>query len=162
MSHSEPITCCVRAGCTALLLKPFWIVGWLRNWRAAWFHRLKQWLQWGNGVEPPSSPHLPASPLADIDECVEGTDNCHIDAICQNTPKSYKCICKSGYTGDGKHCKGRGTSPPTVPLVQQVTAPAGQSWQWLFSSVPALADSWFTPAHCRCFSPLFCFKLLAY
>ncbi|XP_058032164.1 signal peptide, CUB and EGF-like domain-containing protein 3 isoform X8 [Ahaetulla prasina] len=41
----------------------------------------------------------------DIDECVDGTDNCHIDAICQNTPKSYKCICKSGYTGDGKHCK---------------------------------------------------------
>uniref|UniRef100_A0A672U4N7 Signal peptide, CUB domain and EGF like domain containing 3 n=1 Tax=Strigops habroptila TaxID=2489341 RepID=A0A672U4N7_STRHB len=52
------------------------------------------------------SPHRsPASPLADVDECVEGTDNCHIDAICQNTPKSYKCICKSGYTGDGKHCK---------------------------------------------------------
>ncbi|KAM8975270.1 signal peptide, CUB and EGF-like domain-containing protein 3 isoform 2-T2 [Pelodytes ibericus] len=41
----------------------------------------------------------------DIDECVEGTDSCHIDAICQNTPRSYKCICKSGYTGDGKHCK---------------------------------------------------------
>ncbi|XP_073522521.1 signal peptide, CUB and EGF-like domain-containing protein 3 isoform X3 [Phyllobates terribilis] len=41
----------------------------------------------------------------DVDECVEGTDNCHIDAICQNTQRSYKCICKSGYTGDGKHCK---------------------------------------------------------
>lgn len=41
----------------------------------------------------------------DVDECVEGTDNCHIDAICQNTPKSYKCICKSGYTGDGKQCE---------------------------------------------------------
>lgn len=47
------------------------------------------------------------SSFTDIDECVDGTDNCHIDAICQNTPKSYKCICKSGYTGDGKHCKGR-------------------------------------------------------
>uniref|UniRef100_A0A8C8A5L6 Signal peptide, CUB and EGF-like domain-containing protein 3 n=1 Tax=Otus sunia TaxID=257818 RepID=A0A8C8A5L6_9STRI len=55
---------------------------------------------------PPALPIAPlASPLADVDECVEGTDNCHIDAICQNTPKSYKCICKSGYTGDGKHCK---------------------------------------------------------
>ncbi|XP_045148922.1 signal peptide, CUB and EGF-like domain-containing protein 3 [Echinops telfairi] len=41
----------------------------------------------------------------DVDECVEGTDHCHIDAICQNTPRSYKCTCKSGYTGDGKHCK---------------------------------------------------------
>ncbi|XP_053313836.1 signal peptide, CUB and EGF-like domain-containing protein 3 [Spea bombifrons] len=41
----------------------------------------------------------------DVDECVEGTDYCHIDAICQNMPLSFKCICKSGYTGDGKHCK---------------------------------------------------------
>ncbi|KAB1261530.1 signal peptide protein; CUB and EGF-like domain-containing protein 3 [Camelus dromedarius] len=49
--------------------------------------------------------HVPLLPLPDVDECVEGTDNCHIDAICQNTPRSYKCICKSGYTGDGKHCK---------------------------------------------------------
>uniref|UniRef100_A0A9J8CW14 Signal peptide, CUB and EGF-like domain-containing protein 3 n=1 Tax=Cyprinus carpio carpio TaxID=630221 RepID=A0A9J8CW14_CYPCA len=28
-----------------------------------------------------------------------------MDAICQNTLKSYKCICKSGYKGDGKHCE---------------------------------------------------------
>lgn len=53
----------------------------------------------------------PPWPLADVDECVEGTDNCHIDAICQNTPRSYKCICKSGYTGDGKHCKGETGRP---------------------------------------------------
>uniref|UniRef100_A0A4W3JHW1 Signal peptide, CUB and EGF-like domain-containing protein 3 n=1 Tax=Callorhinchus milii TaxID=7868 RepID=A0A4W3JHW1_CALMI len=42
---------------------------------------------------------------SDVDECVEGTDNCHIDAICQNTPKFYKCICKSGYTGNGEQCE---------------------------------------------------------
>uniref|UniRef100_F6TP48 Signal peptide, CUB and EGF-like domain-containing protein 3 n=1 Tax=Ornithorhynchus anatinus TaxID=9258 RepID=F6TP48_ORNAN len=41
----------------------------------------------------------------DVDECVEGTDNCHIDAICQNTPRAYRCLCKSGYSGDGKHCR---------------------------------------------------------
>ncbi|KAJ8370459.1 hypothetical protein SKAU_G00104870 [Synaphobranchus kaupii] len=40
----------------------------------------------------------------DVDECAEALDNCSIDAICQNTLKSYKCICKSGYTGDGKRC----------------------------------------------------------
>ncbi|XP_072566478.1 signal peptide, CUB and EGF-like domain-containing protein 1 [Paramormyrops kingsleyae] len=43
--------------------------------------------------------------LADVDECSEGTDDCHIDALCQNTPKSFKCICKPGYKGDGKHCE---------------------------------------------------------
>ncbi|MFT7812599.1 signal peptide, CUB and EGF-like domain-containing protein 1 [Arapaima gigas] len=43
--------------------------------------------------------------LADTDECSEATDDCHIDALCQNTPKSYKCICKPGYKGDGKQCE---------------------------------------------------------
>lgn len=41
----------------------------------------------------------------DVDECSEGTDDCHIDAICQNTPKSYKCLCKPGYKGEGKQCE---------------------------------------------------------
>ncbi|XP_053562764.1 signal peptide, CUB and EGF-like domain-containing protein 3 [Bombina bombina] len=49
--------------------------------------------------------HSSSNSNQDVDECMEGTDSCHIDAICQNTPRSYKCICKSGYTGDGKHCK---------------------------------------------------------
>uniref|UniRef100_A0A8C5FHV3 Signal peptide, CUB domain and EGF like domain containing 3 n=1 Tax=Gadus morhua TaxID=8049 RepID=A0A8C5FHV3_GADMO len=51
--------------------------------------------------------HLVSSLLSllDVDECAEALDNCSIDAICQNTLKSYKCICKSGYKGDGKHCE---------------------------------------------------------
>uniref|UniRef100_A0A7N8YFL9 Signal peptide, CUB and EGF-like domain-containing protein 1 n=1 Tax=Mastacembelus armatus TaxID=205130 RepID=A0A7N8YFL9_9TELE len=40
-----------------------------------------------------------------MDECAEGSDDCHIDALCQNTPKSYNCICKPGYKGDGKQCE---------------------------------------------------------
>ncbi|KAF3704850.1 Signal peptide, CUB and EGF-like domain-containing protein 1 Precursor [Channa argus] len=43
--------------------------------------------------------------VADTDECAEGSDDCHIDALCQNTPKSYNCICKPGYKGDGKQCE---------------------------------------------------------
>ncbi|KAM8884341.1 signal peptide, CUB and EGF-like domain-containing protein 1 isoform 3-T3 [Synchiropus picturatus] len=43
--------------------------------------------------------------LADADECAEGSDDCHIDALCQNTAKSYNCICKPGYKGDGKQCE---------------------------------------------------------
>ncbi|XP_021333197.1 signal peptide, CUB and EGF-like domain-containing protein 2 isoform X5 [Danio rerio] len=39
------------------------------------------------------------------DQCAEGSDACHIDAICQNTPTSYKCTCKTGFKGDGKHCE---------------------------------------------------------
>ncbi|KAF7245525.1 Signal peptide, CUB and EGF-like domain-containing protein 2 [Varanus komodoensis] len=41
----------------------------------------------------------------DVDECAEGIDDCHPDAICQNTPKLYKCMCKPGYSGEGKTCK---------------------------------------------------------
>nr|XP_033783767.1 signal peptide, CUB and EGF-like domain-containing protein 2 isoform X3 [Geotrypetes seraphini] len=41
----------------------------------------------------------------DVDECSRGTDDCHPDAICQNTLRSYKCICRPGYQGDGKHCE---------------------------------------------------------
>ncbi|XP_064019772.1 signal peptide, CUB and EGF-like domain-containing protein 2 isoform X4 [Pogoniulus pusillus] len=46
-----------------------------------------------------------AVPLPDVDECALGLDDCHPDAICQNTPKLYKCMCKVGYTGEGKKCE---------------------------------------------------------
>uniref|UniRef100_A0A665W8W0 Signal peptide, CUB and EGF-like domain-containing protein 2 n=1 Tax=Echeneis naucrates TaxID=173247 RepID=A0A665W8W0_ECHNA len=52
-----------------------------------------------------TTPAFPCFPFVDVDECAEALDNCSIDAICQNTLKSYKCICKSGYKGDGKHCE---------------------------------------------------------
>ncbi|KAG7244312.1 hypothetical protein INR49_004012 [Caranx melampygus] len=39
------------------------------------------------------------------DPCAEGSDGCHIDAICQTTQGSYKCTCKTGFKGDGKHCE---------------------------------------------------------
>ncbi|XP_077177878.1 signal peptide, CUB and EGF-like domain-containing protein 2 isoform X3 [Paroedura picta] len=41
----------------------------------------------------------------DVDECAQGLDDCHPDAICQNTPKLYKCTCKPGYSGEGKTCE---------------------------------------------------------
>ncbi|XP_069713733.1 signal peptide, CUB and EGF-like domain-containing protein 2 isoform X3 [Phaenicophaeus curvirostris] len=48
---------------------------------------------------------LPAPALPDVDECALGLDDCHPDAICQNTPKLYKCMCKVGYSGEGKKCE---------------------------------------------------------
>ncbi|XP_026175642.1 signal peptide, CUB and EGF-like domain-containing protein 2 isoform X4 [Mastacembelus armatus] len=39
------------------------------------------------------------------DPCAEGSDGCHIDAICQTTQGSYKCTCKTGFKGDGRHCE---------------------------------------------------------
>ncbi|XP_020857659.1 signal peptide, CUB and EGF-like domain-containing protein 2 isoform X2 [Phascolarctos cinereus] len=48
---------------------------------------------------------LSPPPPEDVDECARGIDDCHTDAICQNTPKSYECSCKPGYQGEGKHCE---------------------------------------------------------
>ncbi|XP_029284475.1 signal peptide, CUB and EGF-like domain-containing protein 2 isoform X4 [Cottoperca gobio] len=46
-----------------------------------------------------------ALPEIRADPCSEGSDGCHIDAICQTTQGSYKCTCKAGFKGDGKHCE---------------------------------------------------------
>ncbi|XP_012884132.1 PREDICTED: signal peptide, CUB and EGF-like domain-containing protein 2 [Dipodomys ordii] len=43
--------------------------------------------------------------FAYVDECAQGLDDCHADALCQNTPSSYKCSCKPGYQGEGRQCE---------------------------------------------------------
>lgn len=45
--------------------------------------------------------------FADVDECAQGLDDCHTNAMCQNTPSSYKCSCKPGYQGEGTQCEGK-------------------------------------------------------
>ncbi|XP_073240014.1 uncharacterized protein [Porites lutea] len=40
-----------------------------------------------------------------LDECETGQHNCHDDAECTNTKRSFKCTCKSGYFGDGVNCE---------------------------------------------------------
>ncbi|CAH3133136.1 unnamed protein product, partial [Porites lobata] len=39
-----------------------------------------------------------------LDECEAGLHNCHDDAYCTNTKRSFTCTCKPGYTGDGVNC----------------------------------------------------------
>ncbi|XP_060131743.1 signal peptide, CUB and EGF-like domain-containing protein 2 isoform X3 [Zootoca vivipara] len=66
-------------------------------------------------LPPPPPPLFDAPPqgqvraagllFPDVDECTQGIDDCHPDAICQNTPKLYKCTCKPGYSGEGKTCE---------------------------------------------------------
>ena len=42
----------------------------------------------------------------DIDECANNTDNCDVNAYCNNTVGSYNCTCHAGYTGNGTTCIG--------------------------------------------------------
>ena len=44
--------------------------------------------------------------ITDVDECVEATDDCHINATCDNTISSYTCECVTGLTGNGVTCAG--------------------------------------------------------
>ncbi|XP_057604880.1 signal peptide, CUB and EGF-like domain-containing protein 2 isoform X5 [Hippopotamus amphibius kiboko] len=46
-----------------------------------------------------------AGPPEDVDECAQGLDDCHTNALCQNTPTSYKCSCRPGYQGEGRQCE---------------------------------------------------------
>ncbi|XP_063800139.1 signal peptide, CUB and EGF-like domain-containing protein 2 isoform X3 [Pseudophryne corroboree] len=52
-----------------------------------------------------TAPHPAARTHAGVDECALGIDDCHIDAICQDTPTAYKCICKTGFKGEGTACE---------------------------------------------------------
>ena len=42
--------------------------------------------------------------VLDVDECTASFPVCHVNATCNNTIGSYNCICKQGYSGDGKTC----------------------------------------------------------
>ncbi|XP_073072264.1 signal peptide, CUB and EGF-like domain-containing protein 2 isoform X9 [Manis javanica] len=53
---------------------------------------------------PPGRGRGPGPP-EDVDECAHGLDDCHPNALCQNTLTSYKCSCKPGYQGEGRQCE---------------------------------------------------------
>lgn len=40
----------------------------------------------------------------DVNECTAKAYWCDVNALCQNTEGSYKCVCKAGFKGDGKKC----------------------------------------------------------
>ena len=44
---------------------------------------------------------------ADVNECIEGTHDCHPQATCQNAEGSFTCSCNPGFTGNGSSCIGK-------------------------------------------------------
>ena len=45
--------------------------------------------------------------FSDFDECANNTDDCDVNAYCNNTVGSFNCTCNSGYTGNGTACAGK-------------------------------------------------------
>ena len=52
-------------------------------------------------------PNCMNSNSLDIDECEEETDNCHDNAMCENSFGSFRCTCNPGYSGDGVNCSSK-------------------------------------------------------
>ena len=46
----------------------------------------------------------------DIDECDEGTDNCHANATCTNNAGGFTCACDPYFDGDGYSCERKNAS----------------------------------------------------
>ena len=44
--------------------------------------------------------------ILDIDECSADSSPCDENADCSNNDGSYSCLCKQGFSGDGKTCQG--------------------------------------------------------
>ena len=40
------------------------------------------------------------------DECSSNSQSCDVNAVCSNAKGTYTCICKAGYSGDGRTCSG--------------------------------------------------------
>ena len=43
--------------------------------------------------------------LTDVNECAEGVHKCDPHADCLDTDGHYQCVCKFGYSGNGRTCK---------------------------------------------------------
>ena len=42
----------------------------------------------------------------DVNECTTNSHTCDVNAVCWNTLGSHTCLCRPGYTGNGKTCSG--------------------------------------------------------
>ena len=59
--------------------------------------RMLQILRTGDGLTSGSG-------CTNINECQDGSHNCHPNATCSDTSSGFTCSCKSGFTGNGQNC----------------------------------------------------------
>ena len=59
--------------------------------------------------------------ISDINECVGGSHNCHVDSNCSNTKGSFYCTCLTGYSGDGVSCVGMYTKKSPFSLTDYIS-----------------------------------------
>ncbi|XP_078374751.1 uncharacterized protein LOC144658233 isoform X1 [Oculina patagonica] len=52
----------------------------------------------------------------DINECITGDHDCHLNGNCSNTAGSFNCTCQPGYIGDGRLCSENWKKINDVPV----------------------------------------------
>ena len=75
---------------------------------------------------PPTRPTLAAA-FPDVDECLQQTDECRYNQICENIPGGHRCGCPRGYRvqGPGLPCLGTESHPLAETLVSTPSSQAG-------------------------------------
>lgn len=57
-----------------------------------------------------------------MDECSSPESNeCDPNALCINTVGSYVCLCKKGFSGDGRNCTGKVLIFPSLGQLRQLS-----------------------------------------
>lgn len=73
----------------------------------------------------------------DIDECILGLHNCSSsNALCDNIPGSFRCLCTQGYFGDGYTC-----NPTSYAAYAVVDVPLQPSSNFILGTDPALLQA---------------------
>ena len=60
--------------------------------------------------------------VLEINECLEGTHNCDVNARCDNVDGSFTCECNAGYGGNGRICSGKVHLLQAILLVMDATS----------------------------------------